>query len=144
MINTNVFISGHRNITESEFNTHYTKLIDQYIEWAKTKSHLGDKQLTFYVGDCEGCDKMAIYYLVGKLCRNIKLVICSLKKSFIGQINYSLCQNENITVIKEFTTHEERDAYMTKNTTCDIMWIRPNEWTSGTAQNFVRRHWSKS
>ena len=143
MINTNVFISGHRNITESEFKTHYTKLIDQYIEWAKTESHLGDKHLTFYVGDCEGCDKMAIYYLVGKLCRNIKLVICSLKKPFNGQINYSLCQNENITVIKEFTTHDERDAYMTKNTIYDNMWVRPGEWTSGTAQNFVRRHWLK-
>jgi hypothetical protein len=32
---------------------------------------------------------------------------------------------------------------MTNNTMFDILWIRPNEWTSGTAQNFVRRHWLK-
>lgn len=144
MIHTKVFISGHRNITEYEFNTHYTKLIDEYIDWVNAISPLGDKCLTFYVGDCEGCDKMTIYYLISKLCHNIKLVICSLKRPFVGQIDYSLCQNDNITVIKKFITHEERDSYMTSNTTCDIMWIRPGQWTSGTAQNFVRRHWGKN
>jgi hypothetical protein len=69
------------------------------------------------------------------------LVICSLKEPFEGQIDYNLCYNDNITVIKEFDTHEDRDTYMTVNTNYDILWIRQNEWASGTAQNFVRRNW---
>jgi hypothetical protein len=29
---------------------------------------------------------------------------------------------------------------MTENTSYDILWVREGEWASGTAQNFVRRH----
>lgn len=148
MIKTNIFISGHRNITRSEFDTHYTKLIDQYIEWAKNKSHLGDKRLTFYVGDCEGCDKMAVFYLLDKLCDNIKLVVCSLKEEFDGQTNYDYLEENDslnrITTIKEFNSHEERDCYMTEQTEFDILWVREGEWASGTAQNFVRRNFHKT
>lgn len=142
-INYKVFVSGHRDLTKEEFNSIYIPAINKYIDWLKEDhSHIFDsKKLTFYVGDCEGCDKMTIYYLCGKLNRNIKLVICSLKEKFEGQINYDLCINDNISVIKEFNTHEERDAYMTKNTDIDLLYIRPNKWDSGTAQNFVRRVW---
>lgn len=138
-----VFISGHRNISEEEFETHYKSKIDHFIHWINhSDSYLNSpKKLTFYIGDCDGCDKMAINYIISKLSRNIKLVICSLKEPFEGQIDYSLCSNDNITVIKEFDTHEDRDTYMTVNTNYDILWIRQNEWGSGTAQNFVRRNW---
>lgn len=143
ILHRKVFISGHRNISTKEFDEHYKSKIDHFILWAKwSESYLdGPKMLTFYIGDCEGCDKMAIYYIISKLCHNIKLVICSLKESFEGQIDYTLCANDNITVIKDFNTHEERDTYMTVNTNYDILWIRQNEWSSGTAQNFVRRNW---
>lgn len=140
-ITANVFISGHRSLTQEEFNKYYCHVIDSYIKWIDIDSDLAQKQVIFYVGDCEGCDKMAIYYLISKLCRNVKLVICSLKYPFDGQIDYSLVQNENITVIKEFSTHEERDTYMTEHTDYDVLWIREGEWSSGTAQNYVRRTW---
>lgn len=143
ILHRKVFIGGHRNISKEEFENHYKSKIDHFILWIKhSDSYLNSsKKLTFYIGDCEGCDKMAINYIISKLCHNIKLVICSLKEPFEGQINYTLCVNDNITVIKDFNTHEERDTYMTVNTNYDILWIRQNEWTSGTAQNFVRRNW---
>lgn len=141
LIKANIFISGHRDLTREEFKTYYCHVIDAYINWINIESNLGKKQVTFYVGDCEGCDRFAIEYLVGKLNRNIKLVICSLKEKFDGQINYDLCINDNISVIKEFNTHEERDCYMTEQTEYDVLWVREGKWSSGTAQNYVRRTW---
>lgn len=144
MANVNVFISGHRNLTENEFNKYYINKISEYIKWCTVDELFTQpKVVTFYVGDCNGCDSMAIRYLLPCLNKRVKLVICSLKDTFDGQIDYTHINNENVTLLKEFNTHEERDMYMTNNTKFDILWVRPNEWTSGTAQNFVRRHWLK-
>lgn len=144
MANVNVFISGHRNLTENEFNKYYINKISEYIKWCTVDELFTQpKVVTFYVGDCNGCDSMAIRHLLPCLNKRVKLVICSLKDTFDGQIDYTHIHNENVTLLKEFNTHEERDMYMTNNTMFDILWIRPNEWTSGTAQNFVRRHWLK-
>ena len=82
------------------------------------------------------------------MCDNIKLVVCSLKEEFDGQTNYDYLEENDslnrITTIKEFNSHEERDCYMTEQTEFDILWVREGEWTSGTAQNFVRRNFHKT
>lgn len=143
MIHTKIFISGHRNITEEEFNTNYIHLIHTYLKWAITSSPLGYKHLTFYIGDCIGCDTMAINYIINYINKNnldnVDIKLCMLTESFEGQ-NNTTYDNKFIEVVKQFNTHEERDCYMTENTSYDILWVREGEWASGTAQNFVRRH----
>ena len=39
-----------------------------------------------------------------------------------------------------FTSDEERDAAMTKMSVKDIAFVRNGKWTSGTAQNILRRY----
>ena len=142
MIHTKIFISGHRNITEEEFKTNYIYLIQSYMNWAASSSPLGYKHLTFYIGDCIGCDTIALDYIVNYINEyntdNVDVKLCMLKESFDGQ-NTNIPNNKYVEIIKEFTTHEERDTYMTENTMYDVLWVREGEWDSGTAQNFVRR-----
>ena len=50
------FISGHRDITEEEFNINYKPLIDKALS----------EDSSFIVGDYEGVDHMTQQYLFGK------------------------------------------------------------------------------
>ena len=143
MIHNKIFISGHRNITEEEFRTNYIHQINTYLNWASTSSLLDYKHLTFYIGDCIGCDTMAINYITNYIIENhldnVDIKLCMLTETFDGQ-NTTIYNNNFIDIVKQFNTHEERDCYMTENTTNDILWVREGKWASGTAQNFVRRH----
>jgi hypothetical protein len=147
-MNSKIFISGHRDLTIDEFNVHYIPIINQYINWLDTHSPItGNKTLTFYIGDCEGCDEMSLNYIVNHInknsTKNIYINLCKLNYKFDGQ-NENIPNNEFINIIDKFNTHEERDTYMTLNSLYDILWIRHGKWDSGTAQNFVKRHWLKN
>ena len=48
-----VFISGHLDLTEEEFQKHYVTLIQKHI----------DDNDMFLVGDAKGCDLMAQNYI---------------------------------------------------------------------------------
>ena len=50
------FISGHRDLTQEEFDTHYALLIDEIMR--------NDVFTEFVVGDWEGCDTMVINFLL--------------------------------------------------------------------------------
>ena len=131
---TSIFVSGHRDLTEKEFNFYYLRYLQQSIP---TVSGI---PVHFYVGDCKGCDEMvinAIYNLIIKGA-NIYLTICKLKNSFPDQIK-KFPVHPNIEVIDKFNSHEDRDTYMTEYTDIDILWVREGKWDSGTAQNYVRR-----
>lgn len=141
----NVFISGHRDITNEEFDKYYIKQIQGYVNWLKTdhSNFFNDKSLIFYVGDCDGCDCIAINYIINEILpldNNIKLVICTCDFNFDGKQTYNF-NNSNISIIGGFKSHEERDSYMTKSTDADLLWIRQGKWDSGTAQNYVKRVW---
>lgn len=134
----NIFISGHRDLDWNEFMDYYAYKIEEVFEMYDN--------LTFYIGDCEGCDNMSLNYIVGLLTskykftnKNVNINVCMLKEPFRGQIN-NLPQLPQIKYIKEFNNHEERDSYMTMHTDCDLLWIRNKNWASGTAQNLVRRY----
>lgn len=144
-INYKLFISGHRDLTQDEFNDIYIPPILKYIEWLnEDHSHIFDKKsLTFYIGDCSGCDEMAIQYITDNILPkydNIYLIICCCSFEFEGKKEYKF-DNKNISIINSFDSHEERDTYMTLNTDADLLYIRPGKWDSGTAQNFVKRVW---
>ena len=144
-INYKIFISGHRDLSKDEFNSIYVCLINQYIDWLNIdQSNLfTSKKLTFYVGDCDGCDSMAIEYIVNNVLPNnpdTYLTICTCDFDFEGKQSYNF-DNSNINIINGFKSHEERDTYMTRETQVDLLYIRAGKWDSGTAQNFVKRIW---
>ena len=118
------FVSGHRDITEEEFDTHYKKAIDNAIEKYP--------RCRFVVGDCDGVDIMAQNYLVEKGKADVVTVYHMFKKP----------RNHN-NIIKKlkggFNTDEERDSAMTDASDFDIAFVLRDKWNSGTAQNIQRR-----
>lgn len=117
------FISGHRDITQDEFDKYYLNTINKLAE---------DNNNTFVVGDYHGVDIMAqtelaflvdpdrvtVYHMFDKP-RNLASTKFHLKGGY--------------------KTDEERDAAMTRESTDDIAWIRKGKEDSGTAQNILRR-----
>ena len=118
------FVSGHRDITEEEFDTHYKKAIDNAIKKYP--------RCRFVVGDYYGVDIMAQDYLVEKGKADDVTVYHMFEKP----------QSHN-NVIKKlkggFKTDEERDSAMTDASDYDIAFVLRDKWNSGTAQNIQRR-----
>lgn len=117
------FISGHRNITEEQFNEVYVPAIEKVVE--------SDSGFGFVVGDYYGVDIMAQNYLV--------------KRGFASKVfvyhMFDKPRNkaEGITnVVGGFQTDEERDAAMTKASDFDIAFY--DHEPSGTGENLRRRH----
>jgi hypothetical protein len=112
------FISGHLDLTQEEFQTHYVPLLREAIS-------MGD---SFIVGDARGTDAMAQEFLA------------KLSASVIVYHMFELPRNNcGFEVIGGFRTDQERDEAMTKNSDADIAWIRPGREKSGTAKNLLRR-----
>lgn len=117
------FISGHRDLTQEEFNEHYIPLIDKVLKediWAD-----------FVVGDWEGCDTMFIEYVSSKS-QNASIVIYCVEHPRIKStlsVPYCVCDN-----------YDYCDATMTRHSDFDIAWIRPGREDSHTAKNIKRRY----
>ena len=120
------FISGHRNITEEEFERNYKSVIEHVIsEMPNCK---------FIVGDYYGVDIMAQNYLMDVL--NLEPERLTVYHMFDKPRNV----NEKVTqTIGGFTSDEERDAAMTAASFDDIAFVRDHTKISGTAQNILRR-----
>ena len=115
------YISGHLDLTEDEFNTHYKDWIDRAIL-------IGD---SFVIGDAKGADWLAQNYLA---------------KNYISldrvKIYHMFTKPRHHTVwwlLGGFKSDEERDAAMTSISDYDIAWVRPGRENSGTAKNLDRR-----
>lgn len=125
-ISKTYFISGHRDITENEFEKYKQTLKDILNEVPDAM---------FIVGDYHGVDIMAQNYLIEELNvnpLNITVYHMSDKPRNI---------NPNITnLIGGFESDEERDAAMTANSFKDIAFVRNHTELSGTAQNILRRN----
>lgn len=121
------FISGHRDITQEQFDRYYIPAIHKVI--------INDFNCEFVVGDCDGADKMAMNYLSQ---RDQRFTIYH-----IGAIPRILPEPFKPALIKfkgEFTTDISRDTAMTLASDFDIAYVFNKRWTSGTAQNIKRRH----
>lgn len=120
------FISGHRNLTENEFEYYYIPLIHQALEETPDAK--------FVIGDCEGCDIMAQNYLVNIIDDLSKITVyCtgSLPKNF----------NQELIYIKNgFETDEDKDIAMTNASFKDIAIVRDPKVWSGTGENILRRN----
>lgn len=119
------FISGHRDLTENEFEYHYIPLIQKAL--SDTPNAL------FVVGDCDGCDIMSQNYLVNVLDDYSRInVYC------VGETPRNI--NPLITnVINGFKDDREKDAEMTRVSFADIALVRDSKIWSGTGENILRR-----
>ena len=134
------FISGHRDITQEEFQKNYVPAI---MDHAMSSGW-------FVVGDCDGCDKMAAEFIadIAKILPNaIHLTIYHMFDTPRFEIELKDTRNpeSSIDYIGYYETDIERDFAMTKDSDFDIAFIRDkSKWKSGTAQNLLRRHTMKN
>jgi len=114
------FISGHRNITDDEFMTHYSSKINEALR---------DPNASFVVGECDGVDSKAQKFLIGK---TENLIVYHIGNEPVNNIG-------NWKTKGGYNNHIERDSAMTKDSDIDIFWIRNWGENSGTEQNILRR-----
>ena len=120
------FISGHRNITEVEFEKYKIAINNIISEKPST---------CFVIGDYCGVDIMSQDYLIDDLGVSPEQV--TVYHMFDSPRNI----NPKITkLVGGFESDEERDAAMTNNSGFDIAFVRNNTELSGTAQNILRRY----
>ena len=125
VIDKTYFISGHRNITENEFEKYKTSILT-ILE--QTPDAL------FVVGDYYGVDIMVQNYLLDEL--NVVPEQITVYHMFETPRNIN---PKVINTIGGFKNDEERDAAMTVNSSKDIAFVRDHTKLSGTAQNLLRR-----
>jgi hypothetical protein len=124
------FISGHRDLTQEEFNEHYAPCIYQTI--------LEDSFAEFCVGDWEGCDSMFITYIEDNF------VDVTIHLYFVNKPRLYLNDNsKNNLVLHKLNNYDECDASMTQDSDFDIAWVRPGREDSYTAMNIKRRYYGK-
>ena len=121
------FISGHRNLKKEDFEKYYVTRLKEIIE--------NDKNFSFVVGDYEGVDQEAQKWLSEIL-----------KPEDKGRVTiYHMfekprhCEDEAFRKHGGFQTDVDRDSEMTRVSNFDVAWIYKTRWTSGTAQNILRR-----
>jgi hypothetical protein len=112
------FVSGHLDLTEEEFQTHYAPRIDKALQ-------AGEK---FVVGDARGGDAMAQKYLYGKT-----------TEAVVYHMLTSPRINAGFPTLGGFQSDAERDRQMTADSDQDIAWVRPGREKSGVQANLNRR-----
>lgn len=118
------FISGHRNIDQEFFDRYYKPLLEAVLQ--------NDPFPKFVVGDCEGVDTMAQDWLEKNVTKDIVTVY---------HMYDSPRHNAGpFKTVGGFKSDVERDEAMTRNSDIDIAYIMKGRWTSGTAQNILRRY----
>lgn len=119
------FISGHRNITEEQFEKYKNVIHSVFVN---------DPEARFVVGDYHGVDIMAQDFLMDVLEVDTERV--TVYHMFDTPRNI----NPKITKTKGgFQTDSERDEAMTNASYQDIAFVADNKKMSGTAENILRR-----
>lgn len=125
------FISGHRDISDVEFEFNYHALINLAL--------YENRNAKFVVGDCEGADIKAQNYLLDILSIDPKRV------TVYHMLDTPRNVNPKVVKLKGgFTSDDERDTAMTLASSKDIALVRDIKKNSGTAQNILRRHMLKT
>ena len=121
------FISGHRGITEDEFERNYKTSLEDVVN--------NVQDCRFVVGDCNGVDIMAQNYLVDVLGVEPDRITVYHMLDAPRNINPKIANT-----VGGFESDRERDAAMTDASSDDIAFVRDNTKISGTAENILRRH----
>ena len=125
--NITYFISGHRAITNEEFEFNYVPLLELALN--------NTPNARFVVGDYYGVDIMAQNYLVDVL--NVDPNRITVYHMFESPRNI----NPKIkNTVGGFQNDDDRDAAMTENSFEDIALVRDENVLSGTAKNILRRY----
>lgn len=120
------FVSGHRNITQKEFDDNYIPALQKAIESGNAY---------FVIGDCIGVDIMAQNYLIDVL------KVDPWRITVYHMYNSPRNKNPKITNLKGgFTSDSSRDSQMTKDSDFDIAFVRDPKKISGTGENILRRN----
>lgn len=135
------FISGHRNISEENFDKYYARdlsLIEGKYQY--DKAHAMRNKTTYiephYVlGDYEGVDTMAQNFLSYAL--NVDPHRITIY--YMGNTPMN-CADEKYNRKFGFLTDNERDEAMTNDSDEDIAYITDETKWSGTGQNILRRY----
>lgn len=106
-----IFISGHLDLTNIEFDIYYRPLLDEALL-------RGD---SFVLGDARIADALATAYKASKT-----------KAVTVYHMFDSPRNNAGFQTIGGFETDKERDARMTFDSEQDIAWVRPSREKSGT------------
>ena len=127
------FVSGHLDLTEAEFKSHYERRILKAVEDGVRVDAAGlpYSRHSFVVGDARGADYLAQRFLVMFAALDNTTVYHMLDEPR----NHFLA----FKTVGGFTSDKERDAAMTAASDADIAWVRPGREKSGTAKNLARR-----
>lgn len=121
------FISGHRDITEDEFERNYKIALETVVNDVP--------DCRFVVGDYYGADIMAQNYLIDVLGVEPHRITVYHMLEAPRNINPKITNT-----VGGFKSDRERDAAMTLASSYDIAFVRDNTKISGTAENILRRH----
>ena len=127
------FISGHRDLTQEEFDKYYIPKISKILD--------SDYDAEFVIGDLEGCDKMALEFLLAQPIYDFITIyyVDNIRIKAFGEIPTNF---ENVYIIQR-NTYDECDEAMTECSDFDIAWVRPGKEDSHTAMNIKRRYYGK-
>lgn len=120
------FVSGHRNITESQFEV-YKETFCRILE--------EKPNAIFLIADYEGADIMSQNFLLDELNIDPSRIFIYHMHDKPKYVNTKV-----INLIGGFGTDEERDCAMTYNSSTDVAFVADHTQMSGTAQNILRRH----
>lgn len=114
-----VFVSGHLDLTEAEFEEHYAPRLRE--------AH--GRGALFVVGDARGTDAMAQEYLHRLGAIYVVYHMLDTPRNAVGRP----------PLRGGFLSDTDRDAAMTAASDADVAWVRPGREKSGTARNLARR-----
>lgn len=123
-------ISGHLDLTQDEFDTHY----QPYIIEAIVMGH------DFVVGDAKGADQMAQACL-----KKWQPILFNAGRVTVYHMLTLPRHNAGFRTKGGYPSNSAKDAAMTSDSDYDIAWIRPDKHSSvsgrvsGTEQNIIRR-----
>lgn len=127
------FISGHRDLTQEEFNEHYVPTLENILK--------KNPMANFVVGDWEGCDTMALEWLISH--RDYPDVYVY----YVDEVRVTYCgeqlNNFYNVMLRPCISYDECDSRMTQDSDFDVAWIRPGKEDSHTAMNIKRRYYGK-
>lgn len=113
------FVSGHLDLTDVEFTYFYVP---------KLTAAIVDPYAKFVVGDAAGTDSIAQQWLYSRT-----------RRVTVYHMFDTPRYNHGFPSKGGFTSDQERDEALTRDSDQDIAWVRPGREKSGTARNLARR-----